>query len=91
MTIGIRIDPDAFEPGQPLEAFKLRASPAHAGSLQYPEVPLPIGTTGETGAPGPDYGATSSPTGRFVIHTDSNHHLGEELAKGDRDLLVSLW
>ena len=74
MTIGIRIDPDAFEPGQPLEAFKLRASPAHAGSLQYPEVPLPIGTTGETGAPGPDYGATSSPTGRFVIATASPMH-----------------
>lgn len=61
MTIGIRIDPDAFEPGQPLEAFKLRASPAYARPLQFPEVPLPLGTTGTTGAPGPGFIASASP------------------------------
>ncbi len=71
MTIGIRIHPDAFEPGNPLEAFKLRANPPLAGSLQYPEVPRPIGTTGYTGAPGPVNGATAQPSGRYVIATAS--------------------
>ena len=71
MTIGIRIDPDAFEPGQPLEAFKTRANPPYASPLQYPEVPLPLGTTGTTGAPGPVSCATASPTGRFVVATAS--------------------
>ncbi len=71
MTIGIRIDPDAFEPGQPLEAFKLRANPPLAQPLQYPEVPLPIGTTGYTGAPGPVKGATANPSGRYVIASAS--------------------
>ena len=61
MTIGIRIDPDAFEPGQPLEAFKLRANPALANPLQFPEAPLPLGITGTTGAPGPGFIASASP------------------------------
>ncbi len=61
MTIGIRIDRDAFEPGQPLEAFKFRANPAFASPLQFPEVPLPLGTTGTTGAPGPGFIASASP------------------------------
>jgi hypothetical protein len=71
MTIGIRIDPDAFEPGQPLEAFKTRANPAYANPLQYPEVPLPLGTTGTTGAPGPGFIASCSPmTHRTNIRED---------------------
>jgi hypothetical protein len=61
MTIGIRIDPDAFEPGNPLEAFKARANPPYANPAQYPVVPLPLGTTGTTGAPGPGFIASCSP------------------------------
>lgn len=61
MTIGIRIDPSAFDPGGPLEAFRVRANPALASPLQFPEVPLPLGTTGTTGAPGPGFIASASP------------------------------
>ncbi len=61
MTILIRIDPDAFDPGGPLEAFRTRANPAVMHPLQYPEVPLPLGITGTTGAPGPGFIASASP------------------------------
>jgi len=61
MTISIRIDPDAFDPNGPLEAFRVRSNPSFAHPLQYPAVPLPLGITGTTGAPGPGFIASASP------------------------------
>ncbi len=67
MSITIRIHPDAFLSDGPLAAFKARANPPFARPLQYPEVPLPLGTTGTTGAPGPGFIASAS---RQVFQTN---------------------
>lgn len=69
MTISIRIDPDAFDTGQPLDPFKLRDNPPLASQLQFPQAPLPLGTTGIQGAPGPGFIASASP---LTLRTNIN-------------------
>lgn len=72
MTITIRIEPTAFNSGGPLESFATTSVLPYANPLQYPEVPLPIGTPeGATGAPGPGFIASASPlTFRSNIRED---------------------
>lgn len=60
MTITIRIHPDAFDTGGPLAGYESSPNwPAGKVSLQFPVVPLPIGVTGTTGAPGPGFIASA--------------------------------
>lgn len=64
MTISIKIHPSAFGSTGPLADFASKPSPRLARQLQYPDVPLPIGTPeGFTGAPGPGFIASASPLG----------------------------
>lgn len=70
-TVSMRIHPNAFDPDGPLDVFKDRANPSYARPLQYPAIPLPIGVTGTTGAPGPGFIASASPqTYRTNIRED---------------------
>jgi len=63
MTISIKIHPTAFGATGPLAGFATKESAPHANPLQFPDAPLPLGTEGTTGAPGPGFIASASPQG----------------------------
>jgi hypothetical protein len=61
MTISVQIHPSAFGATGPLAGFATKESFPYANPLQFPDVPLPLGTEGITGAPGPGFIASASP------------------------------
>jgi len=71
MAVSIRIHPNAFDAGGPLEGFDVRANPPFANTLSSPRVPSFNNPEGSPLAPKPGFIASASPlTHRTNINED---------------------